>query len=127
MQNEKYLNKIDTKDSLSATFEDDNKNNFEKNRTKSKEIEIENELEKEEEKDNEKSNIVLKKKSKKNLKNVNLSEMNIEQLKEYFGDLETKIEFSNLNKKNFKVFITPKRKKSNALHIPVINQKFALK
>ena len=61
MQNEKYLNKIDTKDSLSATFEDDNKNNFEKNRTKSKEIEIENELEKEEEKDNEKSNIVLKK------------------------------------------------------------------
>ena len=127
MQNEKYLNKIDTKDSLSATFEDDNKNNFEKNRTKSKEIEIENELEKEEEKDNEKSNIVLKKKSKKSLKNVNLSEMNIEQLKEYFGDLETKIEFSNLNKKNFKVFITPKRKKSNALHIPVINQKFALK
>ena len=127
MQNEKYLNKIDTKDSLSATFEDDNKNNFEKNRTKSKEIEIENELEKEEEKDNEKSNIVLKKKSKKNLKNVNLSEMNIEQLKEYFGDLETKIEFSNLNKKNFKAFITPKRKKSNALHIPVINQKFALK
>ena len=110
MQNEKYLNKIDTKDSLSATFEDDNKNNFEKNRTKSKEIDI-----------------VLKKKSKKNLKNVNLSEMNIEQLKEYFGDLETKIEFSNLNKKNFKAFITPKRKKSNALHIPVINQKFALK
>ena len=127
MQNEKYLNKIDTKDSLSATFEDDNKNNFEKNRTKSKEIEIENELEKEEEKDNEKSNIVLKKKSKKSLKNINLSEMNIEQLKEYFGDLETKIEFSNLNKKNFKAFITPKRKKSNALHIPVINQKFALK
>ena len=68
MQNEKYLNKIDTKDSLSATFEDDNKNNFEKNRTKSKEIEIENELEKEEEKDNEKSNIVLKKKYKKKKK-----------------------------------------------------------
>ena len=65
MQNEKYLNKIDTKDSLSATFEDDNKNNFEKNRTKSKEIEIENELEKEEEKDNEKSNVLIKKKSKK--------------------------------------------------------------
>ena len=129
MQNEKYLNKVDTKES-SATFEEDNKNNFEKSRTKSKEFEGEIDLEKEEDKDNEKSNnMIIKKKSKKSSKKVNLSEMNIDQLKEYFGDLETKIEYSNLNKRNFKVIIAPKRKKSSELHITVVDdsRKYALK
>ena len=129
MQNEKYLNKVDTKES-SATFEEDNKNNFEKSRTKTKEFEGETDLEKEEDKENEKSNnMIIKKKSKKSSKKVNLSEMNIDQLKEYFGDLETKIEYSNLNKRNFKVIIAPKRKKSSELHITVVDdsRKYALK
>ena len=131
MQNEKFLNKVDTKDSLSASLEDDNKNNFQKTRTRTrtKEFEKEIDLEKEEEKDNEKSNVLIKKKSKKSSKKLNLSEMNIEQLKEYFGDLETKIEFSNLNKKNKNLKILPKRKKSSELHITVVDdsQKYALK
>ena len=84
--------KNETRDSLSVSIEEDKKNN----------------------------NTIQKKKSieKTNSTNIHINitkdiktnEMSLEQLKEYFGDLETNVEFSNMSKKKLKVFFPPKRK-----------------